>query len=176
MSESESSRTSLLIESPLDCLLPLLIVFTTLVYMFIHRQLHSCVGLVIVVLLHLSATKSPSSFPRFTRFTLHWSDLQSVLLFTLRWSNLLFTTMSLNHNMKLKSTSETPRLQRLLQLLPLLVIKLRKNHTTRGGPGGHSHPAYARTTITSKSPSEAVFILLEVLLKPGRAYSFGGNS
>jgi hypothetical protein len=140
MSESESSRTSLLIESPLDCLLPLLIVFTTLVYMFIHRQLHSCVGLVIVVLLHLSATKSPSSFPRFTRFTLHWSDLQSVLLFTLRWSNLLFTTMSLNHNMKLKSTSETPRLQRLLQLLPLLVIKLRKNHTPRGGGGGGPPP------------------------------------
>jgi hypothetical protein len=31
----------------------------------------------------------------------------------------------------------------------------------------HLPTAYAHTTITSKSPSEAVYILLEVLLKPG---------
>ena len=35
--------------------------------------------------------------------------------------------------------------------------------------------SFTRTTITSKSPSEAVFILLEVLLKPGSPYSFGGT-
>ena len=40
--------------------------------------------------------------------------------------------------------------------------------TNRGG-------AFTRTTGTSKSPSEAVFILLEVLLKPGSPYSFGGT-
>ena len=41
---------------------------------------------------------------------------------------------------------------------------------TEGGSGGASPPAFTRTTITSKSPSEAVFILLEVLLKPGSPY------
>ena len=44
---------------------PLLFVFTTSVYIFIHRRLHSCVGLVIVVRLHLSATKSALYFPRY---------------------------------------------------------------------------------------------------------------
>jgi hypothetical protein len=43
----------------------LLFVFTTSVYIFIHRRLHSCVGLVIVVRLHLSATKSALYFPRY---------------------------------------------------------------------------------------------------------------
>ena len=33
---------------------------------------------------------------------------------------------------------------------------------TEGGSGGASPPAFTRTTSTSKSPSEAVFILLEV--------------
>ena len=33
--------------------------------------------------------------------------------------------------------------------------------TNRGGSGGASPPAFTRTTITSKSPSEAVFIWLE---------------
>ena len=59
---------------------------------------------------------------------------------------------------------------------------------TEGGSGGASPPAFTRTTGTSKSPSEAVFILLEVtpkarqplffwrlLLKPGSPYSFGGT-
>jgi len=40
--------------------------------------------------------------------------------------------------------------------------------TNRGGVRGGIPPAFTRTTLTSKSPSEAVFILLEVLLKPGR--------
>jgi len=31
--------------------------------------------------------------------------------------------------------------------------------TTEGGSGGASPPAFTRTTITSKSPSEAVFIV-----------------
>jgi len=31
--------------------------------------------------------------------------------------------------------------------------------TNRGGSGGASPPAFTRTTITSKSPSEAVFII-----------------
>ena len=34
---------------------------------------------------------------------------------------------------------------------------------TEGGPGGASPPAFTRTTITSKSPSEAVFIRLPVV-------------
>ena len=44
---------------------PLLFVFTTSVYIFIHRRLHSCVGLVIVVRPHLSAMKSALYFPRY---------------------------------------------------------------------------------------------------------------
>jgi hypothetical protein len=43
----------------------LLFVFMTSVYIFIHRWLHSCVGLIIVVRLHLSATKSALYFPRY---------------------------------------------------------------------------------------------------------------
>ena len=33
---------------------------------------------------------------------------------------------------------------------------------TEGGSGGASPPAFTRTTITSKSPSEAVFIVVSV--------------
>ena len=35
--------------------------------------------------------------------------------------------------------------------------------TTEGGAGGASPPPFTRTTITSKSPSEAVFITLVTL-------------
>jgi hypothetical protein len=45
----------------------------------------------------------------------------------------------------------------------------KSGHQQTGVRGGIP-PAFTRTTGTSKSPSEAVFILLEVLLKPGDPY------
>jgi len=39
--------------------------------------------------------------------------------------------------------------------------------TDRGGSGGASPPAFTRTTITSKSPSEAVFIKFWVVSPNG---------
>ena len=42
---------------------------------------------------------------------------------------------------------------------------------TEGGFGGASPPAFTRTTITSKSPSEAVFIISKVT----KCKNFGGN-
>ena len=43
--------------------------------------------------------------------------------------------------------------------------------TNRGGVRGASPPAFTRTTGTSKSPSEAVFIISKVI----KGKNFGGN-